>query len=282
VLVRVRAAGVNPVDVGIRLGYLDGLFDTYFPVIPGWDMAGVVERVGEGVDEFAPGDEVLGYVRKDAVQGGTYAELVAAPVHTLARKPPSMSWEQAAGLPLVGLTAYQTFTRSLHVGPGDTVLIHAAAGGVGSLGVQIARILGARVIGTASARNHDFLRELGAEPVEYGDGLIDRVRALAPEGVDAVADFIGGGVLVASVPLMKNPATKRLATIIDDEAAATVGTLLWWVRPDRADLSRLAAWADAGRLRVPVDRALPLAQAAEAHRLVAARHTRGKVVLTVS
>jgi NADPH:quinone reductase-like Zn-dependent oxidoreductase len=164
---------------------------------------------------------------------------------------------------------------------GETVLIHAAAGGVGSLAVQIARILGARVIGTASARNHDFLRKLGAEPVEYGEGLIDRVRALAPDGVDAVADLVGGGVLVESVPLVKDPGAKRLATIIDEESAAAVGTLLWWGRPDATDLARLASWFDAGRLRVPIDRVLPLADAAEAHRLSTAGHARGKIVLSV-
>lgn len=196
-LIRVKAAGVNPVDWKIVAGYLDPMVDVHFPLIPGWDVAGVVEAVGADATEYEVGDEVIGYVRKDEVQHGTYAELVAAPVRTLARKPASLSWQQAAGLPLAGLTAYQALKR-VGTKAGETVLVHAAAGGVGSLAVQIAVAQGARVIGTASERNHEFLRSLGAEPVTYGDGLADRVRALAPEGVDAAVDFVGGGVVEVS------------------------------------------------------------------------------------
>ncbi|MFE4606082.1 NADP-dependent oxidoreductase, partial [Kitasatospora indigofera] len=188
VLVQVRAAGVNPVDWKVREGRLDGTFDVHFPLIPGWDVAGVVRSVGGAVTEFAPGDEVIGYVRKDSVEHGTYAELVAAPVRTLARKPAALDWAQAGGLPLAGLTAYQSLVKALRIKAGETVLVHAAAGGVGHLAVQIARALGARVIGTAGPRNHAYLRELGAEPVAYGDGLAERVRELAPGGVDAALD----------------------------------------------------------------------------------------------
>jgi NADPH:quinone reductase-like Zn-dependent oxidoreductase len=169
VLVRAKAAGVNPVDWKLGEGLLDALMETHFPMIPGWDVAGVVERVGLDMEEFAPGDEVYGYIRKDSVQLGTYAELVSAHVRMLARKPASLTWEQAAGVPLAGLTAYQCAER-VGVGAGETVLVHAAAGGVGMFGVQIAAALGARVIGTASERNHDFVRELRGEPVTYGDG----------------------------------------------------------------------------------------------------------------
>lgn len=190
VLVRVRCASVNPVDWKIMSGGLDGLMDVVYPVVPGWDVAGTVEYVGIDTPEFTAGDEVVAYARKDYVHGGTFAEFVTVPVRALAPKPASLTWQQAAGLPLAGLTAYQLLTR-LDTGKEDTVLVHGAAGGVGSLGVQIARALGARVIGTASARNHDRLRELGCEPVEYGDGLADRVRALAPDGVTVVADFVG-------------------------------------------------------------------------------------------
>ena len=176
-LIRVRAAGINPVDWKILAGYLDPIMHVHFPLIPGWDVAGVVEAVGADATEFAVGDEVVGYVRKDHLQHGTFAELVAAPVRTLARKPASLSWTEAAGLPLAGLTALQALRR-VGVTAGDTVLVHGAAGGVGSLGVQVAVALGARAIGTASERNHEFLTSLGAEPAAYGDGLADRVRAL--------------------------------------------------------------------------------------------------------
>ncbi|GAA3240552.1 hypothetical protein GCM10020256_62750 [Streptomyces thermocoprophilus] len=204
VLVEVRAAAVNPVDWKCREGYLDGMFQAVFPVIPGWDVSGVVVRPGVAVTEFAPGDEVIGYVREDFLCRGTFAELVAAPVRTLARKPRNLGWAEAAGLPLAGLTAYQVLTKALGVGRGDTVLVHAAAGGVGSLAVQLARHFGARVIGTASEANHDFVRQLGAEPVAYGEGLVDRVRGLAPEGVDAAFDTVGGDALKASVALLSS------------------------------------------------------------------------------
>ncbi len=164
VVVRVKAASVNPVDWKIREGYLQGLLDVAFPAIPGWDVAGVVEKVGLDTPELQVGDEVYGYVCKDVVQGGTFAELVAAPVRTLARKPATLSFEEAAAVPLAGLTAYQSIRRA-GVREGQTVLVHAAAGGVGSFAVQIAVALGARVIGTASEANHEYLRELGAEPV---------------------------------------------------------------------------------------------------------------------
>ncbi|MGW7351527.1 NADP-dependent oxidoreductase [Streptomyces sp. Z26] len=277
VLVRVRAAGVNPVDWKIADGALDALFDTHFPLVPGWDVAGVVAEVGLDATEFAVGDEVIGYVRRDDVQHGTYAELVAAPVRTLARKPSALDWRQAAGLPLAGLTAYQALDR-VGVGDGDTVLVHAAAGGVGSLAVQIAVARGARVVGTASERNHDFLRSLGAEPVVYGDGLADRVRALAPDGIDAALDFVGGDAVAVSQGLLRRP--ERVASVVGPDVKALGGHLVW-VRPDPADLAALADLADAGKLTVHVDRALPLAEAADAWRLSREGRTRGKIVLDV-
>ncbi|MEU6262921.1 NADP-dependent oxidoreductase [Saccharopolyspora shandongensis] len=278
VLVRVKAAGVNPVDWKLAEGNLDGLMETHFPLIPGWDVAGVVERVGFDVEEYAPGDEVFGYIRKDSVQFGGYAELVSAHVRMLARKPAALSWEQAAGVPLAGLTAFQAIQR-VGVGAGDTVLVHAAAGGVGSLGVQIAVARGARVIGTASERNHDFVRQLGAEPVTYGAGLADRVAELAPEGVDAALDFVGADAVDVSLRLLESPA--RLASIADPEAAAKGGHYVW-VRPSPEDLAALAGLADSGELAVHVDQVLPLAQAAEAWRLNRLGHTRGKIVLSVA
>lgn len=277
VLVRVKAAGVNPVDWKIGAGYLDGMQEVHFPLVPGWDVAGVVVQNGVDADEFAVGDEVIGYVRKDEVQHGTYAELVAAPVRTLARKPASLDWPEAAGLPLAGLTAYQALKR-LGVRSGETVLVHAAAGGVGALGVQIAVALGARVIGTASERNHDFLRGLGADPVEYGAGLAERVRGLAPEGVDAAVDFVGDDAVDVSQSVLKKP--ERVLSIADHGVKEKGGQYLF-VRPDPADLAALGDLADEGKLRVHVDRALPLAEAAESWRLSQAGRTRGKLVLTV-
>ncbi|HEX5565704.1 MAG TPA: NADP-dependent oxidoreductase [Streptomyces sp.] len=286
VLVRVKAAGVNPVDWKVGAGHLDQVLDTHFPLVPGWDVAGVVERTGLDAGEFAPGDEVIGYVRKDWAQHGAYAELVAAPVRTLARKPAALDWRQAAGLPLAGLTAHQALER-LGVRAGETVLVHAAAGGVGSLAVQLAVARGARVIGTAGEHNHGFLRELGAEPVTYGEGLADRVRALAPGGVDAAFDFVGGDAVEVSQQVLSGPGSagaggrKRVLSIVDRDVAAKGGHYLF-VRPDPAGLAALGELAAAGKLTVAVERALPLAEAAEAWRLSLSGRTRGKIVLDVS
>ncbi|GAB2832032.1 NADP-dependent oxidoreductase [Streptomyces daliensis] len=277
VLIRVRAAGVNPVDWKLAAGYLDPLMEVGFPLVPGWDVSGTVERVGLDAGEFSVGDEVVGYVRKDWAQKGTYAELVSAHVRMLAPKPASLSWTEAAGLPLAGLTALQSLRR-LDVGAGDTVLVHAAAGGVGSLATQIAVAWGARVIGTASERNHDFLRGLGAEPVTYGDGLAGRVRELAPDGVDAALDFVGGDAVEVSQQVVTKP--ERVASIADSDAPSK-GAHYVWVRPDGAGLAELGALADAGKLTVNVDRVLPLAEAAEAWHLSQAGRTRGKLVLEV-
>ncbi|MBN0048808.1 NADP-dependent oxidoreductase [Streptomyces actuosus] len=278
VLVKVRAAAVNPVDWKCREGYLDGMLEAVFPVVPGWDVCGVVVQPGVSVTEYAVGDEVIGYVREDFLSRGTFAEYVAAPVRTLARKPRNLTWEQAAGLPLAGLTAYQVLTRALGVKRGETVLVHAAAGGVGSIAVQLARHFGARVIGTASEANHDFVRQLGGEPVAYGEGLVDRVRGLAPEGVDAAFDTVGGAALQASVALLGSEG--RLASIADPDVL-TYGGRYYWVRPDAEDLDRLSGLAEQGVVDVNVAAAFPLERAAEAHRLSEGGHTRGKVVVTV-
>ncbi|MEV4439352.1 NADP-dependent oxidoreductase [Streptomyces sp. NPDC049577] len=277
VLVRVKAAAVNPVDWKTRSGYLDPMLDAVFPVVPGWDVAGVVVALGADTPEFQVGDEVIGYVREDFLSRGTFAEYVAAPVRTLARKPAALSFEQAAGLPLAGLTAYQAL-KATGTGEGDTVLVHAAAGGVGTMAVQLARHFGARVIGTASERNHDFLRSLGAEPVTYGDGLAERVRALAPEGVGVVLDLVGGGAVKTSPDLAAPGA--RLVSIADPEVAALGGRLLW-VRPDAADLTALGHLAEQGVLTVEIAEVFPLERTADAHRLSEQGHTRGKIVVRV-
>ncbi|MEU8956827.1 NADP-dependent oxidoreductase [Streptomyces sp. NPDC048518] len=278
VLVKVRAAAVNPVDWKCREGHLDGLIDPVFPVIPGWDVSGVVVQPGASVPEYAVGDEVIGYVREDFLSRGTFAEYVAAPVRTLARKPRNLTFAEAAGLPLAGLTAYQVIGDALRVTEGDVVLVHAAAGGVGSIAVQLARHAGARVIGTASERNHDFLRELGAEPVTYGDGLVERVRALAPDGVDAAFDTVGGATLKASAELLA--AGGRLASIADG-GVVDLGGVYCFVRPDAADLGHLTELVEQDVVTVHVDATFPLERAAEAHRLSEEGRTRGKVVVTV-
>lgn len=276
VLIEVRAAGVNPVDWKVMAGGLDGLFDADFPVVPGWDVAGVVTAVGMDTPEYAVGDDVIAYARKDVIGAGSFAERIAVPVSAVARKPASLSWAQAAGLPLAGGTALRTLD-ALGVQPGQTVLIHAAAGGVGSLGVQIARARGVRVIGTASERNHAFLRGLGAEPVVYGDGLVDRVRALAPDGVDAVADF-AGGQLETTLGVLAEGGTH--ASILDGEVEQHGGRLIW-VRPDGRETARLAELADAGALTVEVAQTYGLDQVADAFEASRGGHLRGKAIVVL-
>lgn len=278
VLVRVRAAGVNPVDWKLAAGYLDALMEVRFPFIPGWDVAGVVEAVGPDAGEFSVGDEVYGYARKDWAELGTYAELVTANVRMLARKPKALSFEQAAGVPLAGLTARRSLDRA-RVGDGDTVLIHAASGGVGSLATQIAVARGARVIGTASHAKHDYLRSLGAEPVAYGAGWPERVREVAPHGVTAALDFVGGGVAAESQALVGEAA--RVVSIADPSIEELGGHYVW-VRPDSEGLQELAELADAGKLSVHVDQTFPLEQTAAAWEQSQTEHTQGKIVITVS
>ena len=278
VLVKVRAAAVNPVDWKAREGYLQAGLEAVFPVIPGWDVSGVVVQPGAAVDEFAVGDEVIGYVREDFLSRGTFAEYVAAPVRTLARKPLSIGFEEAAGLPLCGLTAHQVLHRTLEVQEGETVLVHAAAGGVGSLAVQLARHAGCRVVGTAGPHNHDYVRRLGGEPVEYGDGLAARLRELVPDGFDAAFDTVGGEALRVSAETLAPGG--RLASIADAEVFSYGGRYAF-VRPDATDLAHLAGLAEQGIVSVHVDRVFPLERAADAYRLNEEGRTRGKIVVTV-
>jgi NADPH:quinone reductase-like Zn-dependent oxidoreductase len=276
VLVRVHAAGVNPVDMAIRQGYLAGAFPHRFPIVPGWDVAGVVEAAGPAITAFAPGDEVYGYVRRDDVQWGTTAELVPAPQRCLARKPSSLSFAEAAGVPLAGLTAYQALTEALDVHEGERVLVHRAAGGVGFFAVQIAVALGAHVIGSASPRNHGFLRDAGvAEVLDYSAGP---VSGQLREPVDAVLDLVGGDTLADAPAQVRDKA--RIASVVDPVVNEMGGRYVF-VRPEHEHLEELARMADAGQLRVPIAKAFPLEQTAAAQDLVAGGHVRGKVVVTL-
>ena len=276
VLVRVHAAGVNPVDMLIRSGGLTGAYPHHLPIVPGWDVAGVVEAAGPAVTAFAAGDEVFGYVRRDDVQWGTTAEFVPAPQRCLARKPASLSFAEAAGLPLAGLTAYQSLTEALDVHEGERVLVHRTAGGVGFSAVQIAVALGAHVIGTASPRNHGFLRDAGAaEVLDYSAGPIS---AQLSEPVDAVLDLVGGDTLADAPKQVRDRA--RIVSVVDPVVNEMGGRYVF-VRPEHEHLEELGRMADAGQLRVPVARAFPLEQTAEAQELVAGGHVRGKVVVTL-
>jgi NADPH:quinone reductase-like Zn-dependent oxidoreductase len=278
VLVRARATSVNPVDYKVREGYLRGAFPHHLPIIPGWDVAGVVEAVGPAVRTgLEVGDEVYGYVRRDDVCFGTAAELVPAPERTVVRRPVNVSFEEAAAVPLAGGTAYQALVEALDVRRGDRVLIHAASGGVGHFAVQIAKHLGAHVIGTASPGNHDALRELGADEVlDYHAGPVSE-QLSAP--VDAVLDLVGGDAL-ADAPRQVAGGT-RIASVVDPDTVLGLGGSYVFVRPDRATLDALRGLVEDGHVRVVLSGTFDLDDIAEAHRAAEKGNGPGKVAVTI-
>jgi enoyl reductase len=273
VRVHVKAAGVQPFDSMFRSGAAHQWMPARFPQQLGNDFAGVVDAVGEGVESVRVGDDVLGWAVLSS-----YAEYVTVQPTDIVTKPDGLDWTHAGVLPASGQTA-DTVLELLGVGDGDTVLIHAAAGGVGSFAVQIARAAGANVIGTASPRNHDYLRSLGAIPVAYGDGLADRVREITPK-VTAALDGSGSiEALQASLDLV--PDRSRIGTIAYQPAAESMGIQRLSSQRSADRLRRLVELHTRGLLKVQVQQAFPLEQAAEAHRLIDTGHVRGKLALTV-
>ncbi|GAA0281352.1 NADP-dependent oxidoreductase [Actinomadura nitritigenes] len=272
VRIAVRAAGVNPVDWKVRSGAMAELMPVRFPAVPGVDMAGVVECVGPGVTDFVVGDEVFG-----KAAAGSYTELALANLDAIAAKPEAVSWEVAAALPVAGTTAHHALAQ-LGLKQGDTILIDGAAGGVGTIAVQLARHRGLTVIGTAGPRNHDHLRSLGAVPVTYGSGLPDRVRAVTAHGVDAAVDAAGHGSLPALVELTGDP--DRVITLADP-SAESLGVRFAYGEPDGMPgiLNEVAALVATGTITMPIARTYPLTDAAAAHRESQAGHVRGKLVL---
>jgi NADPH:quinone reductase-like Zn-dependent oxidoreductase len=270
--IAVRAAGVNPVDWKARSGMMSGGNPPPSPVIDGREAAGVVDEVGPDVSGVEPGDQVFGF----AVGGGAAERAV---LDDFARKPADLAWEEAAGLPVAVETSVRVFTVLGGVGDGDTIVINGAAGGVGTAAVQLARARGARVIGTASEGNHEFLRSLGAEPTTYGEGLVERVRALAPDGVDYAFDTAGRGAIPDLIELTGDPA--HVATIADF-GAGSLGVKVTGGSDFRASeaLGEAAELIEAGKLHLPVAQTFTFAEAPEAHRVSEAGHVRGKLVLT--
>jgi NADPH:quinone reductase-like Zn-dependent oxidoreductase len=275
VLVEVRAASVNPGEASIREGAFAQRWPATFPSGQGSDLAGVVAEVGPGVDGWAVGDEVIGYTDNRASQA-EYALVGAA---HLTPRPAGVPWEAAGSLYVAGTTAWAA-VRAVSLEDGDTVVVSGAAGGVGSLAVQLARLAGARVIGLASEPNHAWLREHGVVPVTYGPGVEDRIREAAEGGrVDAFIDTFGGGYVDLAVGLGIAP--ERIDTIIDWAAAQrhNVKTDGNMVGAAAGALPELAALVDKGALEVPIARVYPLSEVREAYRELAHRHTRGKIVL---
>ncbi|WP_426569940.1 NADP-dependent oxidoreductase [Streptomyces canus] len=274
-LVRVVVAPVNPGEAGIREGVFADMWPAHFPEGQGNDFAGWVVALGQGVNDFTIGDEVIGYLPRAA-----QADYVVSPAAILTPKPADIPWEAAAPLSAVGVTAWAA-VHAVDPQPGETVVVSAAAGGVGSLAAQLARLRGTTVIGTAGDHNADFLRSLDVIPVRHGPGLAERLRALAPRGIDAYVDTFGQGNVDTAIALGVRP--QRINTIADGRAVARYG-----VRSEaqegsfsREVVAELAGLVSRGSLTVPISAVYPLEEVQEAYRQVQRRHTRGKIVLSL-
>jgi NADPH:quinone reductase-like Zn-dependent oxidoreductase len=280
VLIRIYAAGVNPVDWKIRAGYLKDRIQYPLPFIPGWDLSGVVEATGPGVTRLKKGDEV--FARPDLARNGAYAEYIVAQESEVALKPKSVDHVHAAAIPLAALTAWQALFDAAGLSAGQKVLIHGAAGGVGSFAVQLAKWKGAHVIGTASARNLDFLRELGVdEAIDYEKTRFEDVV----HDVDVVFDTIGGDTQKRSWKVLtKGGILVSTISPPSQEEAAKHGARAGYVfvQPNASQLSEIAKLVDSGKLKPVVETVLPLSEARRAQELNETGHTRGKIVLKVA
>jgi len=274
VLVRVKAAGINPGEASIRKGLFADRWPSTFPSGQGSDLAGIVEEVGPGVANVAVGDEVIGFSNDRSSQ----AELVVIDSGNLVPRPANVPWEQAGALFIAGSTAYAA-VRSVALKAGDTVVVSGAAGGVGSIAVQLAREAGAKVIGLAGAANHQWLTDHGVIPIAYGDGVEDRIRVASGGKVDAFVDTFGGGYVELALKL--GVPANRIDTIIDFAAAAKYGVMTEGSQAaaNAEVLGELAGLLASGRLEIPIAKVYPLAKVRDAYQELEQRHTRGKIVL---
>jgi NADPH:quinone reductase-like Zn-dependent oxidoreductase len=274
VLVRVKAAGINPGEASIRKGLFADRWPSTFPSGQGSDLAGIVEEVGPGVANVAVGDEVIGFTENRSSQ----AELVVIDSGNLVPRPANVPWEQAGALFVAGTTAYAA-VRSVALKAGDTVVVSGAAGGVGTIAVQLAREAGAKVIGLAGAANHKWLTDHGVFPIAYGDGVEDRIRTASGGKVEAFVDTFGGGYVELALKL--GVPVNRIDTIIDFAAAAKYGVMTEGnsAAANAEVLGELAGLLASGRLEIPIAKVYPLAEVRDAYRELEQRHTRGKIVL---
>ena len=286
VLIKIAYTSVNPVDWKIREGMLEALFPHAFPLIPGWDAAGTVAAVGDKVHDFGIGERVYAYCRKPRVQWGTYAEYVTMPAAAVAPMPQVLSFAEAATIPLVGLTSWQSLFDAAHLEAGQSILILNGAGGTGSFAIQFAKHAGASVIACASAGNHDYLRSLGADVlIDYrSTDVVAAVKSHAPEGVNVIYANIGGEPHMQSYALIKPGGT--LVSIVDqpdEDAAKDAGAsaVYLFVEPNGKHLREIARLIDAGFVKPPQITVMKLEEAAEALRLSEAHHVRGKIALKV-
>lgn len=286
VLIKIQCTAVNPVDWKICEGKLTKLLPHEFPIILGWDAAGTIAAVGRDVTQFKLNDEVFAYCRKPVIQNGTYAEYIALDANHVALKPPKLSFAQAAAVPLVALTAWQALTDHAQLKAGESVLIHAGAGGVGSFAIGIAKELGAKVYTTASGSNHAYVKQLGADTaIDYHkENIVEKARSLEPKGFDVILDCVGGQTLKDSYPMLKPQG--RLVSIVElpDQKLAEqnhIKASFCFVAPNGKQLAHLADLISKGKIKLPQIEEMSLKDVAKAHEKVKSGHTRGKIVLNV-
>ena len=286
VLVRIKAAGVNPVDWKIREGWLKDLLPHEFPIILGWDLAGVIEETGERVDRFSKGDHVFAYNRRPVVQHGTYAEYASVPESYVSRSPESLSFEESASIPLAALTAYQAIYDAVQLQDGQSILIVGASGGVGGFAVQFASLIGANVTAIASEKNHAYLQGLGAEhAICYTKGdFQESFKEIHPTGANVVFDLIGGETLKKAGHCVKSGG--KIVSITDDPGPhvprdKNIQCHFVFVEPNANQLDHIREMVDSEKLRTHLSAVYSLPDVHKAHADMETGHTCGKIVLKV-
>ncbi len=286
VLIKIKSSSINPVDTKIRQGLFKEMFPYSFPIILGWDAAGVVVDSGCNANRFRKGDRVYAYCRKPTIHDGTYAEYITVPESSVALKPENLGFDESACIPLAGLTAYQSLYVTAKIREGETILIHGAAGGVGGFAVQLARERGANIIATASGKNHDYLYSLGVNyAIDYTrEDFREGVYDIAPKGVDVVFDCVGGATTIQSTECIRQGG--RFVSIVRPDLsnefnAAPFSYNFVFVEPNGSMLAELAKLAQNGSLGVRIASQYSLQEAAKAHELIETRHVCGKIALSI-
>lgn len=281
VLVRIKAAGVNPVDAAVPQGYLKERLPHGFPLIPGWDLAGVVEERGFGARRFEEGEEVYAYARRPKVERGTFAEYTVIPESYLSKKPESISHEKAGAIPLVGLTAYQSLFDAGNLQEGQTVLVLGASGGVGTFAIQLAKAKGANVIGIASEKNHEYMKDLGSdETITYKDtDIAEAVFDVAPDGVDLIFDCTRGDTLERSLKTLKDDGKLVSITKSNPDIDSNIEFEYVFVEPNSKQLDHIRKLVEAGKIKVPISKTFSLEETGKALEQIQSLHSQGKTVI---
>jgi NADPH:quinone reductase-like Zn-dependent oxidoreductase len=283
VLVKIKASGINPVDQKLSLGYMKDRMPSEFPIVLGWDMAGVVEENGHSARRFRVGEEVYAYARRPLLHAGTFAEYIALPESYLSKKPVNISFEEASGVPLAGLTAYQSLFDAGKLKADEAILILGASGGVGTFAVQLAKYHGSKVIAVASKKNHDYLTEIGADYcIDYKDNRVEEaLKEISSTGVDMVFDAVGGdSTKIGEKCLKENGRIVSIASQGDTLEESTNFTFVF-VEPNSRELDHMSEIIEAGNIKIPVQKTYKLEEVNEAFDQIDTGHTQGKIVISL-